>query len=127
MFQNTRAFSSFSTDDPAKAKAFYEEILGLQVKEYPEMGGMLELHLKGDMTILVYPKGADHQAATFTVLNFVVDDVEKAVDVLVEKGVSMERYEGFEQDERGISRGQGPAMAWFKDPAGNILSVLTEN
>ncbi len=88
--------------------------------------GMLTLHLATGADILIYPK-ENHAPATYTIINFPVDDIDKAVDELIEKGVSLERYEGFEQDEKGIARGEGPDIAWFKDPAGNILSVLKEN
>lgn len=87
--------------------------------------GLLQLTLSGGGTVMVYPKD-DHKPATYTVLNFTVDDAEKAVDALVEKGIKLEHYEGFDQDEKGISRGMGPTIAWFKDPAGNILSVLED-
>jgi catechol 2,3-dioxygenase-like lactoylglutathione lyase family enzyme len=120
MFENTRAFSGFSVDDIAKARQFYGETLGLKVTEE---NGMLTLHIAGDRPTLVYPK-ENHEPASFTILNFPVDDVEAAVDALSERGVAFERYEGFPQDENGIMRGQGPDIAWFKDPAGNVLSVL---
>lgn len=123
MFANTKAFSGFSVDDLQKAKEFYGQTLGLKVTE--EEHGMLDLHLAGDQDILVYPK-KDHRPATFTILNFPVDDIDKAVDDLSKKGVRFERYEGFKADAKGIVRsdGEGPDIAWFKDPAGNILSVL---
>jgi catechol 2,3-dioxygenase-like lactoylglutathione lyase family enzyme len=120
MFENTRAFSGFSVDDIASAKRFYGETLGLRVSEED---GMLHLHIAGDRDILVYPR-EDHVPATYTILNFPVDDIDKAIDELARRGVRFERYDGFEQDEKGISRGMGPDIAWFKDPAGNILSVL---
>jgi predicted enzyme related to lactoylglutathione lyase len=120
MFRMSHAFSGFSTNDIAMAKAFYAEKLGLDVSEE---NGMLTIRLAGGGRVLIYPK-PDHQPATFTVLNFPVDDVDSAVERLVESGIEMERYPGAGQDDRGISRGQGPAIAWFKDPAGNILSVL---
>jgi predicted enzyme related to lactoylglutathione lyase len=120
MFEHTKAFSSFSVDDVPKAKAFYGQALGLRVSEE---NGMLSLHLAGDQDVLVYPKD-DHAPAVFTILNFPVDDVDKAVDELTTRGVRFERYEGFDQDEKGISRVGGGAIAWFKDPAGNILAVL---
>jgi catechol 2,3-dioxygenase-like lactoylglutathione lyase family enzyme len=122
MFRDTRAFSGFSVDDVSRARAFYGDMLGLDAREN---NGMLELHLAGGTTVLVYPKGDDHQPATFTVLNFPVPDVDKAVDELTAKGVQFEHYgEGFGQDEKGIAREYPPPIAWFKDPAGNILSVL---
>ncbi|HEX6674362.1 MAG TPA: VOC family protein [Actinomycetes bacterium] len=122
MFEHTKAFSGFSADDIPKAKQFYGETLGLRVSEE---NGLLRLHIAGDRDTIVYPK-PDHTPATFTILNFPVDDVDRAVDELVARGVTFERYEGSPQDEKGIMRGQGPAIAWFKDPAGNILSVIQE-
>ncbi len=122
MFENTRAYSGFSVDDAPAAKAFYSEVLGLKVSEEY---GMLSLHIAGDRDTLVYPK-PDHVPAAFTVLNFPVDDIEQTVDALAERGVRFERYDGFDMDERGIFRGGGPYIAWFKDPAGNILSVLQD-
>jgi catechol 2,3-dioxygenase-like lactoylglutathione lyase family enzyme len=123
MFEHTKAFSGFSVDDIQKAKQFYGETLGLRVSEEY---GMLTLHIAGDRDTLIYPK-EDHTPATFTILNFPVADIDKAVDELAARGVQFERYEGAEQDDKGIARGQGPAIAWFKDPAGNILSVLQED
>jgi catechol 2,3-dioxygenase-like lactoylglutathione lyase family enzyme len=120
MFRDTHGFSGFSTNDIAKAKEFYGKTLGVEVTEE---NGMLTLHLAGGGTVLIYPK-ENHEPASFTVLNFPVDDVDKAVDGLTQAGVEFERYEGAEQDERGIHRGEGPPIAWFKDPAGNIVSVL---
>ena len=123
MFKDSNAFSGFSVDDIPRAKQFYGETLGLNVSE--EMGA-LGLHLGGGGDVFLYPKD-DHVPATFTVLNFPVEDVDEAVDRLTAAGVTFERYEGFEQDEKGIARGgeeKGPTIAWFKDPAGNILSVL---
>lgn len=124
MFATTKAFSGFSVDDIPAAKAFYGETLGLRVSEEH---GLLFLHVEGCSDIVVYPK-PDHVPATFTILNFPVDDIDEAVDGLTERGVRFERYEQFgaEQDEKGIARGEGPSIAWFKDPAGNILSVLQE-
>jgi catechol 2,3-dioxygenase-like lactoylglutathione lyase family enzyme len=118
MFESTRAFSGFSVDDIPKAKQFYGQTLGLRVSEEH---GMLQLHIAGDRDILVYPK-ENHTPATFTILNFPVGDIDAAVDQLAARGVRFETYEGV--DEKGIQRGNGPAIAWFKDPAGNILSVL---
>lgn len=121
MFGDTRAFSGFSVDDIPKAKHFYGETLGLRVSEEH---GMLNLHIAGGTDILVYPKG-NHTPAEFTVLNFPVDDIDRAVDELTARGVRFERYEGMKADEKGIVRGSaGPQIAWFKDPAGNVLSVL---
>ena len=120
MFRDTRAYSGFSVDDVEKVRPFYADTLGVDARVNH---GMLELHF-GETVILVYPKGPAHEPATFTVLNFQVPDVERAVDELSAKGVRFERYAGFPQDEKGIMRGQGPDIAWFKDPAGNVLSVL---
>ena len=122
MFTNTKAFSGFAVDDTEKAKSFYEKTLGLSVSEEY---GLLHLHISGGTDIVVYPKPG-HVPASFTILNFPVDDIDAAVDELVERGIGFERYEGMEADERGIFRGGGPYIAWFKDPAGNILSVLQE-
>jgi catechol 2,3-dioxygenase-like lactoylglutathione lyase family enzyme len=121
MFRETKAFSGFAVDDVDKAREFYAGTLGIEVtEEY----GLLTLHLAGgDRPTLIYPK-PDHTPATFTVLNFPVDDVEAAVDALTERGVAFEHYDGFGQDEKGIMRGEGPDIAWFRDPAGNVLSVL---
>lgn len=120
MFENTRAYSGFSVDDIPAAKAFYREVLGLRVSEEY---GMLSLHIAGGRDTLVYPKD-DHVPAEFTVLNFPVDDIEQAVVALAERGAVFERYDDADMDERGIFRGEGPLIAWFKDPAGNILSVI---
>jgi catechol 2,3-dioxygenase-like lactoylglutathione lyase family enzyme len=127
MFANTKAFSGFAVDDLQKAREFYGETLGLKTSE---QNGLLTLHLAGDRDTLVYPK-PDHVPATYTILNFPVDDIGEAVDELARRGVRFERYDGMQQDEkgilRGIQRGEGPDIAWFKDPAGNILSVLQES
>ena len=121
MFQKSKAFAGFSVDDLAAAKRFYGDTLGVDVEE---TNGMLRLHLGGGGIVLVYPK-PNHEPATFTVLNFPVEDVERAVDELTEKGVQFEHYEGeYGTDDKGILRGQGPLMAWFRDPAGNVISVL---
>jgi catechol 2,3-dioxygenase-like lactoylglutathione lyase family enzyme len=120
MFENTKAFSGFAVDDIDKAREFYSETLGLEVSEE---NGMLTLKIAGDRPTLVYPR-PDHTPAEYTILNFPVDDIDQAVDDLTARGVRFEHYEGFEQDERGIMRGQGPPIAWFKDPAGNVLSVI---
>jgi predicted enzyme related to lactoylglutathione lyase len=122
MLGDSYAFSGFSTNDIAKAKEFYGETLGLDAKENDM--GILTLTLKSGGSVIIYPKGEAHQPATFTVLNFPVDDVEKTVDELAAKGVQFEQYPDLGTDEKGIARGQGPTIAWFKDPAGNILSVL---
>jgi catechol 2,3-dioxygenase-like lactoylglutathione lyase family enzyme len=123
MLKDSHAFSGFSTDDIPRAKEFYQDTLGLDVTEE---NGMLNLKFPNGHTVLIYPKGDDHRPATFTVLNFPVDDIDGTVDRLVAAGVTFERYGGdFKQDERGIARDtDGPPIAWFKDPAGNILSVL---
>jgi len=120
MFTHTKPFVSFSADDVDKAREFYGETLGLKTSAGPE--GVLVLETEGFDT-MVYPK-PDHTPATYTVLNFPVEDIEQAVDALVEKGVTFERYDGLEQDERGIAHAAGPLIAWFRDPAGNILSVV---
>ncbi len=122
MFADTKAFSGFAVDDLEAARAFYEEALGLKTSE---QYGLLTLHLAGERDTLVYPK-PDFEPATYTILNFPVDDIDQAVDELAARGVSFERYDDFEQDEKGVSRGEGPYIAWFKDPAGNVLSVLQE-
>jgi predicted enzyme related to lactoylglutathione lyase len=124
MFADTKAFSSFAVDDVDVAERFYGETLGIRTARVEEMG-LLVLKLAGDRDTLVYPK-PDHEPASFTVLNFPVDDVDAAVDELGSRGVAFERYDGFGQDARGIARGEGPDIAWFKDPAGNTLSVLGE-
>jgi catechol 2,3-dioxygenase-like lactoylglutathione lyase family enzyme len=122
MFEHTRAYSGFSVDDVPRARRFYGETLGLRVSE---AHGMLKLHIEGGRDTLVYPKGQDHTPATYTILNFPVDDIEAAVDELVRRGVVFDRFDG--ADEKGIFRGQGPLIAWFRDPAGNVLSVLQED
>jgi catechol 2,3-dioxygenase-like lactoylglutathione lyase family enzyme len=123
IIKSSKAYSGFSTNDIAAAKAFYGDTLGLDVSEE---NGMLSLHLSGGTNVLIYPKD-DHQAATYTVLNFPVDDINSAVDELTARGVQFVRYEGMEQDERGVMRGWGPPIAWFTDPAGNVISVLEES
>jgi catechol 2,3-dioxygenase-like lactoylglutathione lyase family enzyme len=120
MFTETKAFSGFAVDDVAKARAFYEGTLGLKVSEE---NGMLTLEIAGDRPTLAYPR-PNHVPAEYTILNFPVDDIDQAVDELTSRGVEFERYEGFDQDERGIFRDGGPPIAWFKDPAGNVLSVI---
>jgi catechol 2,3-dioxygenase-like lactoylglutathione lyase family enzyme len=126
MFSKTKAFSSFSVDDMEAARTFYGETLGMEISEE---NGMLTLHVAGGGSVLVYPK-PDHTPASFTVLNFPVDDIDQAVDELMKRGVRFERYdfEGFEQDEKGIARSsatqEGPPIAWFADPAGNTIAVL---
>ena len=125
MLRDSAAFCGFSADDLDAARTFYAETLGLDVDRDEEMG-LLSLRLGGGTTVMIYPK-PNHQPATFTVLNFPVDDVEAVVDDLTAKGVGFERYDGFDQDDKGISRGNGPTIAWFTDPAGNIIAVLDEN
>jgi catechol 2,3-dioxygenase-like lactoylglutathione lyase family enzyme len=122
MFRDTRAFSGFSVDDVDKAQRFYGDTLGLETSVE---NGIMTIHLAGGGQMIAYPKD-DHEPATFTILNFPVDDIEAAVDALSERGISFERYEqvASEFDERGIFRGGGPLIAWFKDPAGNVLSVI---
>jgi len=122
MFEKTKAFSGFAVDDIEAARQFYGETLGLKVTE---ANGLLTLHIAGDRPTIVYPK-PDHTPAAFTILNFPVDDIDAAVDALAARGVEIERYDGMEQDEKGIMRAGGPFIAWFRDPAGNILSVLQE-
>ena len=127
MFKAKAAFSGFSVNNLAKAREFYSKTLGLNVDE-DKMG--LTLHLPAGATVYVYPKG-NHEPATFTILNFVVDNIDEAVDELAGRGVKFEHYDGdLKTDAKGIARGiaarQGPDIAWFKDPAGNFLSVLQE-
>jgi predicted enzyme related to lactoylglutathione lyase len=124
--RNARAFASFSVDDLSRAAQFYGTTLGLEVTENREMKTLM-VHLGSGARVLIYPKGPAHAAASFTVLNFAVDDIDRAVDDLVSRGVRFEKYDGFQQDEKGIARGGGPFIAWFTDPAGNILSVLQES
>lgn len=122
MINGNDAFSGFSVDDIQKAKAFYGQVLGLEVTEE---NGALRLSIGAGKSIFVYPKG-DHVPATYTILNFPVDDIDRAVDELARAGVQFEHYDM--TDEKGIARaaasGNGPDIAWFKDPAGNFLSVL---
>jgi predicted enzyme related to lactoylglutathione lyase len=118
-------FSGFSVTDIEAARAFYADVVGIDAAIEPEMG-LLRLTLPGGADVMVYPK-EDHQPAVYTILNFDVADIDTAVDALTVAGVTFERYDGFEQDEKGIARGggdRGPSIAWFTDPAGNILSVL---
>jgi catechol 2,3-dioxygenase-like lactoylglutathione lyase family enzyme len=122
LFANTKAFSGFAVDDLPKAREFYENTLGLPVSEEHDL---LILHLAGARDTMIYPK-PDFMPATYTILNFQVPDVDEAVDELTRRGVRFERYAGLEQDEKGIFRGEGPTIAWFTDPAGNILSVLED-
>jgi len=125
MFKNTKAFSGFAVRDLEQAKTFYGDTLGIDLTE--EDGPLLMLHLAGGRDTLVYPKD-DHVPASYTILNFPVDDIDTSVASLVERGVKMERYDGLDQDERGISLSPvGPRIAWFTDPSGNILAVLEES
>ncbi len=123
MLTDSKAFSGFAVPDIATAREFYEAKLGLKVSEE---NGLLTLHLAGDRPTLIYPK-PDHQPANYTILNFPVADIDAAVDALAARGVEFDRYDGFDQDEKGIARGNGPDIAWFRDPAGNILSVLQQD
>jgi catechol 2,3-dioxygenase-like lactoylglutathione lyase family enzyme len=125
MFADTKAFSGFAVDDLQKAREFYGETLGVKTSS-EEDAPLITLHLAGDRDILVYEK-PDFTPATYTILNFPVEDIDKAVDELTARGVRFERYEGFGQDEKGISRDEGPLIAWFKDPAGNVLSVIQDS
>ena len=124
MLKDSKAFSTFAVKDTESARQFYGKTLGLDVRDSTE-GGLLELHLGGEAPVVIYPK-PDHVPANFTILNFRVADVPAAVDALIAAGVKMERYPGLEQDAKGIARGMGPMIAWFLDPAGNIVSVLSE-
>jgi catechol 2,3-dioxygenase-like lactoylglutathione lyase family enzyme len=127
MLGKARAFSSFAVKDLEAARKFYGQTLGLQTSEVPGMKGLLQLNLPGSVNVMVYPK-PDHAAATFTVLNFPVENLERTVSALGERGVRFEIYRDgpVKTDERGISTGPGPRIAWFRDPSGNILSVLEE-
>jgi predicted enzyme related to lactoylglutathione lyase len=122
MFSAAKAFGSFAVDDLAAARKFYGQTLGLQVSQED---GPLMIHFAGEQRILVYSK-PDHTPASFTILNFAVDDIDQAVDELTARGVPIQRYEGFQTDDRGIYRGQGHSIVWFTDPAGNVLSVIQE-
>ena len=123
MFGKTKAFSGFSVNDAQAAKQFYGETLGLEVTE---AHGILTLHLAGGGEVIAYPKGDQHAPASFTILNFQVEDIDAAVDELTRRGVAFQRYPGLEADEKGIVRGGGPLIAWFTDPSGNILAVLQD-
>jgi len=122
MLSESRAFSGFAVPDIDAARDFYANTLGLEVSDEH---GLLTLQLAGDRPTLIYPKD-DHRPANYTILNFPVADIEQAVDDLSARGVTFERYDGFDQDERGIFRGGGPLIAWFTDPAGNVLSVIEQ-
>ncbi len=125
MFKDIEAFSGFAVSDIEKAKLFYGETLGLTVSQDKDMGGLLTLHISGGSKILIYPK-PDHKPANFTILNFPIADIEKSVKELKAKGVKFESYNTphFKTDDDNIFRGGGPLIAWFTDPAGNIISVL---
>jgi predicted enzyme related to lactoylglutathione lyase len=124
MFKDSKAFGSFSVDDINKVKDFYSKTLGLDVSKDPDMDGILNIKLSGDNSFIIYSK-PNHEPATYTVLNFPVDNIEKSVDELTKRGVLFEQYEGeLKTDKKGIFRGSGPLIAWFKDPAGNIMSVI---
>jgi catechol 2,3-dioxygenase-like lactoylglutathione lyase family enzyme len=124
MFANTKAFSGFAVDDVEQARAFYAETLGIETSEE---NGLMTLQLAGgERPTLVYPRPG-HRPADYTILNFPVADIDAAVAELTRRGVRFERYDGFEQDDAGIFRGGGPLIAWFKDPAGNVLSVLQQS
>jgi catechol 2,3-dioxygenase-like lactoylglutathione lyase family enzyme len=125
MFSKSKAYSGFAVDDLQKARQFYGETLGIETTVLDEENGLLTLHLAGGRDTLVY-LSPGFTPASYTILNFPVDDIDAAVDELTSRGVAIERYEGMDQDEKGISR-RGPQIAWFKDPAGNVLSVLRES
>jgi predicted enzyme related to lactoylglutathione lyase len=125
MLTNSKAFNGFAVDDLHKAHQFYGETLGVKTTIVDEQNGLMTLHLPGDRDTLVYEK-RDLKPGNYTILNFPVDNIEGAVDELTKRGVQFERYDGFEQDEKGISRGGGPPLAWFTDPAGNILSLIQD-
>jgi catechol 2,3-dioxygenase-like lactoylglutathione lyase family enzyme len=122
MLENSHAYSGFAVKDLADAKDFYGDTLGLKLNVLDEENGLMELKLAGDRTTLVYQQ-PDSNPASYTILNFPVDDLEATVDELASRGVSFERYDAFEQDERGIAQDSGPGIAWFKDPSGNVLSI----
>jgi len=124
MLADAKATSGFAVPDTDEAKRFYGETLGVEVAVLDEENGVMALKLAGG-DVLVYRK-PDFAPASYTILNFEVGDIDAAVDGLVSRGVSFERYDGFDQDEKGIMHGPGPHIAWFKDPAGNILSVLQQ-
>jgi predicted enzyme related to lactoylglutathione lyase len=125
MLTNSKAFNGFAVDDLQKAHQFYGETLGVKTTIVDEQNGLMTLHLPGDRDTLVYEK-RDLKPGNYTILNFPVDNIEGAVDELTKRGVQFERYEGFEQDEKGIAGGGGPTLAWFTDPAGNILSLIQD-
>jgi catechol 2,3-dioxygenase-like lactoylglutathione lyase family enzyme len=128
MLKGSKAFSGFSVNDIARAKQFYADILGLEVTQDVHMGGLLTLHIAGGGTVLIYPK-PNHQPATFTIMNFPVNNIEETVKAIKALGVSFEAYESeyLKTDEDSICRGGGPLIAWFRDPAGNILSLIQQS
>jgi catechol 2,3-dioxygenase-like lactoylglutathione lyase family enzyme len=130
MLSSSKAFSGFAVKDLDEARQFYGETLGLKASILDEENGLMELGLAGDRPTLVY-RSPDTVPASFTILNFPVEDIDEAVDELASRGVQFERYEDFEQDDKGVMRGiasgRGPDIAWFKDPSGNVLSVLQES
>jgi len=123
MLADSKAYSGFAVPDLAEARRFYADTLGLAVSEVDDQGGLFTLHLAGGRDVLVYGK-PDHAPATYTILNFPIADVEATVDALIQRGLAFEQYDGIDQDDKGINRGQGPLIAWFRDPAGNILSII---
>jgi len=125
MLANSKAFSGFAVDDLDQARRFYSETLGLDVEMLDEENGLLSLHLAGGRDVLAY-LSPDMTPPSYTILNFPVDDIDEAVEGLSARGVSFEHYDGMPQDEKGVMREGGPLIAWFKDPAGNTLSVLQE-
>jgi predicted enzyme related to lactoylglutathione lyase len=125
MLADSKAYSGFAVDDLGMAQQFYGETLGLKTELLDEENGLLTLHLAGDRPTLIY-RSPGFTPASYTILNFPVDDIDQAVDDLSARGVSFERYDGMPQDEKGVMREGGPLIAWFKDPAGNTLSVLQE-
>jgi catechol 2,3-dioxygenase-like lactoylglutathione lyase family enzyme len=122
MFADTKAYSGFAVDDMEKAREFYGETLGLRTSEEY---GLMWLHLAGGRDTLVYHR-PDPTPASYTILNFEVDDIDQAVDAMAARGVRFERYDAVDQDDKGVVREEGPYIAWFKDPSGNVLSVLQE-
>jgi catechol 2,3-dioxygenase-like lactoylglutathione lyase family enzyme len=125
MLANSKAYSGFAVDDLDQARQFYGETLGLKVELLDEENGLLTLHLAGERDTMIY-LSPDFTPASYTILNFPVDDIDKAVDELTSRGITFERYDEMPQDDKGVMREGGPLIAWFKDPAGNTLSVLQE-
>jgi predicted enzyme related to lactoylglutathione lyase len=130
MLENSKAYSGFAVKDLQKAKEFYGETLGLKTEVIDEENGLMTLHLAGDRPTIIYQQ-PDSTPASYTILNFPVDDIDAAADELSKRGITFERYDAFEHDEKGIARGlaqnRGPDIVWFKDPFGNVLSVLQES